>query len=181
MDEEYAAGLAGCARTTVVVSHDAFGYLRRYGLTFEPVAGLSPDAEPTPADLQHLERLIRTEGITTVFSETLGTSALAARPWPRDTGVVTDTLDPVEGLADAGSHADYLSLMQRQPRSAAPGQRMLSEDRRAAADDDPVARQRLGLDRRPSRGARRRPTGGPASSSRSWGPTGRASRRWSGP
>ncbi len=32
-------------------SHDAFGYLGRYGLEFEPIAGLSPGAEPTPADL----------------------------------------------------------------------------------------------------------------------------------
>src|SRR5690606_30757288 len=74
LDTAYADGLATCERATVVVSHDAFGYLRRYGLTFEPIAGLSPDAEPTPADLQHLQELIRTDGITTVFSETLGTS-----------------------------------------------------------------------------------------------------------
>lgn len=111
LDTEYAERLAGCARTTVVVSHDAFGYLRRYGLTFEPIAGLSPDAEPTPADLQHLQELIRTEGITTVFSETLGTSALAGS-LARDAGVVTDTLDPIEGLADSGSDDDYLSLMR---------------------------------------------------------------------
>ena len=82
LDQEYADGLSGCERDVVVVSHDAFGYLDKYGLELEPIAGLSPDAEPTAADLQHLQELIREEGLTTVFSETLGSSA-SARSWPR--------------------------------------------------------------------------------------------------
>ena len=94
-----------------MVSHDAFGYLDKYGLEFEPIAGLSPDAEPTAADLQHLQQLIRDEGLTTVFSETLGSSA-SARSLAEDTGLQTATLDPIEGLADSGSGADYFSLMQ---------------------------------------------------------------------
>ena len=32
LDQEYRTGLADCAITTVVVSHDAFGYLSKYGL-----------------------------------------------------------------------------------------------------------------------------------------------------
>ncbi|MEZ5097495.1 MAG: metal ABC transporter substrate-binding protein [Nocardioides sp.] len=47
LDREYTAGLTGCERSVVVVSHDAFEYLGRYGLTFAAIAGLSPDAEPT--------------------------------------------------------------------------------------------------------------------------------------
>ena len=58
LDTAYAEGLADCARHTVVVSHEAFGYLAKYGLRLEPVAGLSPDAEPTPADLARLQELI---------------------------------------------------------------------------------------------------------------------------
>src|SRR5690606_33711165 len=64
LDSAFEAGLSECELHTVVVSHDAFGYLGRYGLEFEPISGLSPGAEPTPADLGRLERLIRTEGIT---------------------------------------------------------------------------------------------------------------------
>ena len=37
--------VAACERTTTVVSHEAFSYLARYGLRFEAIAGLSPDAE----------------------------------------------------------------------------------------------------------------------------------------
>src|SRR4051812_32485484 len=71
LDRAYAEGLRGCARDTVVVSHDAFGYLQRYGLRTEAILGLSPDSEPTPADLSRLQDLIRSEGVTTVFSESL--------------------------------------------------------------------------------------------------------------
>jgi zinc transport system substrate-binding protein len=71
LDEEFTEGLASCERDTVVVSHEAFGYLERYGMHFDGIAGLSPDAEPTPAVLAELEDLIADEGITTVFSERL--------------------------------------------------------------------------------------------------------------
>ena len=36
LDGEYAGGLAHCERDTIVASHDAFGYLEKYGLTVEP-------------------------------------------------------------------------------------------------------------------------------------------------
>jgi zinc transport system substrate-binding protein len=111
LDRAYAAGLAHCDRDTVVVSHDAFGYLQRYGLHLQAIAGLSPDTEPTPADLARLQDLIRTDGITTVFSETLA-SPETAEALARDTGVESRVLDPVEGLSDATSGEDYLSLMR---------------------------------------------------------------------
>lgn len=111
LDAAYADGLASCERDTVVVSHDAFGYLAKYGLTLEPVAGLSPDAEPTPADLARLQDLISAQGITTVFSERLVSPRLT-RSLADDLGVATAVLDPVEGLSDETAGEDYLSLMR---------------------------------------------------------------------
>lgn len=111
LDREYAQGLSGCARDTVVVSHDAFEYLSRYGLRFEPIAGLSPDAEPTPAGLAALQELARSEGITTVFSERLASPALADT-LASDLGIGTAVLDPIEGLSDETADEDYLSLMR---------------------------------------------------------------------
>jgi len=114
LDAEFVSGLADCERHVVVSSHDAFGYWGRYGIEVAPVAGLTPDAEPTPAGLARLQQLIREEGITTVFSERLAspklTDALA-----RDLGLRTAVLDPIEGLAsdDAARRGDdYLSLMR---------------------------------------------------------------------
>ena len=111
LDAAFTRGLADCERTTIVVSHDAFGYLDRYGLEVAAVAGLSPDAEPTPAALQQLQRLIDSDGITTVFSEPLASPRLTAS-LAEDTGITTATLDPIEGLTDATADQDYLSLMR---------------------------------------------------------------------
>jgi zinc transport system substrate-binding protein len=119
LDTKYRTGLelAQCDRHTVVVSHDAFSYLSRYGLEFEPIAGLSPDAEPTPADLGRLQQLVEDEGITTVFTERLASPRLA-ETLAHDLGIRTAVLDPVEGLVPdevdgAGEDTiDYLSLMR---------------------------------------------------------------------
>ena len=111
LDRDYTDGLASCERTTTVVSHQAFAYLARYGLELEPIAGLSPDAEPTAADLGRLQGLIASDGVTTVFSERL-VSAKMAETLADDLGVTTAVLDPIEGLSDATSDEDYLSLMR---------------------------------------------------------------------
>jgi zinc transport system substrate-binding protein len=110
LDEQYAAGLAACERTTTVVSHEAFGYLARYGPHFEAIAGLSPDAEPTPADIARLQDLIDEAGITTVFSERLASSKIATS-LAADLGLATAVLDPIEGLSEETADDDYLSLM----------------------------------------------------------------------
>lgn len=111
LDADYTAGLASCDRTTTVVSHQAFAYLARYGLDFEPIAGLSPDAEATAADLARLQQLITDDGVTTVFSERL-VSAKMAETLADDLGVSTAILDPIEGLSDDTADEDYLSLMR---------------------------------------------------------------------
>lgn len=110
LDASYTAGLRDCARDTIVVSHDAFGYLEKYGIHLASIVGLSPDAEPTAAALGQLQKLVKDEGITTVFSEplkpALGTGMAS------DLGLTNGVLDPIEGLSKATSKEDYLSLMQ---------------------------------------------------------------------
>jgi zinc transport system substrate-binding protein len=111
LDRAYAEGLADCERDVVVVSHDAFGYLEKYGLHLEPIAGLSPGAEPTPAALAELTNLIREEELSTVFSERLASPAMA-ETLASDLGISTAVLDPIEGLTDETAAEDYLSLMR---------------------------------------------------------------------
>lgn len=110
LDASYATGLADCERDTIVVSHDAFGYLEKYGLHIAPIVGLSPDAEPTAAVLGELQDLIEKEGITTVFSEPL--KPALGEGIASDLGLTNGVLDPIEGLSDATSGEDYLSLME---------------------------------------------------------------------
>jgi len=111
LDRDYTAGLADCQRDTVVVSHDAFGYLQKYGITMDAILGLSPDSEPTPADLARLQDVITKEGVTTVFSESL-VSPETADQLASDMGVRSEVLDPIEGLSDKTADQDYLSLMR---------------------------------------------------------------------
>jgi zinc transport system substrate-binding protein len=112
LDADFSAGLQDCERRTVVVSHDAFGYLgARYDLDVHAINGLSPDAEPSPARIRELSDLIESQGVTTVFSETLASPAMADT-LAHDLGLRTAVLDPVEGLGDATAGQDYLSLMR---------------------------------------------------------------------
>ncbi len=112
LDGRFAAGLEECERRVVVTSHDAFGYLgQRYDLELHSVAGLSPDAEPSPARLADLADLIREDGITTVFSERIAAPELAGT-LSEELDLDTAVLDPIEGLTDDTSDEDYLSLME---------------------------------------------------------------------
>jgi zinc transport system substrate-binding protein len=112
LDRQFRQGLADCARRTIVTSHAAFGHLAgRYGLQMVPIAGLSPDVEPSPARLADLEQVVTERGVTTVFTETLASPALA-RTLAAEVGVRTAVLDPIEGLSDATADEDYFSLMR---------------------------------------------------------------------
>ena len=117
LDRAFRSGLAGCRVDTIVVSHDAFGYLgRRYGLDVVGINGLSPDAEPSPSHIRALQGLITRDRITTVFSEELASPAFA-NSLAGDLGIRTAVLDPIEGLGPATADQDYLSLMRRNLRT----------------------------------------------------------------
>jgi zinc transport system substrate-binding protein len=112
LDEDFRTGLAECERTTVVTSHDAFGYLAdRYGLEMVGISGLEPDAEPSPARLKEVQRVIDDTGVTTVFYERLVSPAVA-QTLAVDLGISAAVLDPVEGLTEETESEDYLSLMR---------------------------------------------------------------------
>ncbi len=113
LDHDLHVGLADCQRREIVTSHAAFGYLAdRYDLTMIAIAGLSPDVEPSPERLADIQDLVQSHGITTVFSETLGSTEYT-ETLADDLGVTAAVLDPVEGLADSSDGDDYLSLMRR--------------------------------------------------------------------
>ncbi|MDR1387621.1 MAG: metal ABC transporter substrate-binding protein [Propionibacteriaceae bacterium] len=112
LDGDFSSRLAQCQRRSFVASHAAFGYLaRRYDLVQIPIAGLSPDAEPSPARMAEIQRLVTDQGITTIFFETLASPALA-QSLAGDLGLRTAVLDPAEGLTDQSAAQDYIGLMR---------------------------------------------------------------------
>jgi zinc transport system substrate-binding protein len=112
LDQDFRIGLAHCRRRDFVTSHAAFGYLaQRYGLTMIPIAGLSPDVEPSAQRIAALQDLIESHGITTVFSEVLGTQRYADA-LAGDLHVRARVLDPIEGQPQTGPPRGYFSLMR---------------------------------------------------------------------
>jgi zinc transport system substrate-binding protein len=113
LDADFTAGLKTCERQTIVTSHAAFQYLaKRYGLTQVPIAGIDPTNEPSPAQLGSITKLVRAEGITTIFTEELVSPAIADTI-AKETGATTATLDPIEGLSDETKNETYLTLMAK--------------------------------------------------------------------
>jgi zinc transport system substrate-binding protein len=110
LDEDFQQGLATCKTRTVVVSHEAYGYLtEKYDLKQVGISGLEPDTEPAPARLAEIGRVVKDEGVTTIFAETL-VNAKVAETLAADLNVKTAVLDPLEGLTDDSQ--DYEKVMR---------------------------------------------------------------------
>jgi zinc transport system substrate-binding protein len=114
LDRDLADGLADCDRRELVTAHDAYGYLaERYDLEVIPIAGVSPESEPSPQDLERVADEVRASGATTVFVEPL-LSPEIGEAVARETGARTAVLNPLEGLTEdeIARGDDYLSLMR---------------------------------------------------------------------
>lgn len=114
LDKDFSSSLSQCQRREMVTAHEAFGYLaRRYRLEQVAITGISPEAEPTPRQLEDVVERVRQTGATTIFFETLVSPRLA-QTVARETGAGTAVLNPIEGLTkeQASRGEDYMSLMR---------------------------------------------------------------------
>jgi zinc transport system substrate-binding protein len=114
LHRELGRGLADCERREIVTSHAAFAYLAdRYSLRQIALTGLSPEAEPSAAELEKVVDKVRAHGATTVFAEPL-VSARLAETVAREADVEVATLNPLEGLTEdeLAAGADYFSVMR---------------------------------------------------------------------
>ncbi|MEE1749573.1 MULTISPECIES: metal ABC transporter substrate-binding protein [unclassified Streptomyces] len=112
LNTAYENGLKNTATKTFITTHSAFGYLaERYGLTQEGIAGVDPEAEPSPARLSEIHTIAEKNKVTTVFFETLA-SDRTAKTVAKDTGLKTGVLDPLEGITDKSKGTDYIEVMQ---------------------------------------------------------------------
>lgn len=118
---EYASALKQCRTRTMVVSHDAFGYLAHaFGLTQVGISGLSPDAEPSPARLREVADVVKSQNVDTIYYETL-VDPKVAQTIADETGATAAKLDPLEGL-QPGASGDYASVMRENLATLAKGQ-----------------------------------------------------------
>lgn len=113
LDTQFRTRLEACPHKTIVVSHEAFGYMcSAYGLTQEPIEGIEADAEPDAQQMAAIVERVKAEQITTIFSEEL-VSPKIAQAIADATGARVEVLNPLEGLSDEERAAgkDYVAVM----------------------------------------------------------------------
>jgi zinc transport system substrate-binding protein len=114
LDEQYRQGLASCRTKDIITSHAAFGYLASsYGLTQVPIAGLSPEAEPSAQDLSSLTDFARKNNVRFIFFESLVSPKLS-QTLAHEIGAKTLVLNPLEGLTAQQQQRgdDYFQVMR---------------------------------------------------------------------
>ncbi|TVL91924.1 metal ABC transporter substrate-binding protein [Streptomyces sp. SAJ15] len=117
LDREFRTGLKNRTTDTFITAHAAFGYLaERYGLEQEAIAGLDPEAEPSPARMKKLHQVAEEDKVNTVFFETLA-SDKTAKTLAGDLGLKTDVLDPLESIADDSRGDDYFAVQRANLRA----------------------------------------------------------------
>jgi zinc transport system substrate-binding protein len=109
LDEQYRTGLSTCDRRQLVTSHNAFGYLASaYDLEQVPIAGFTPDAEPSPHRLAEVAEYAEANEVTTVYFEELVDPSVAAA-LAREVGAEPAALSPLEVAPQSG---DYFTGMR---------------------------------------------------------------------
>ncbi len=113
LDGKYRKQLDPLPNKTIVVSHEAFGYMcDAYGLEQMPIEGVEADAEPNAQQMKEIADFVKEHNVKTIFSEEL-VSPKVAQAIADATGATVRELNPLEGLTDEQlkNGEDYISVM----------------------------------------------------------------------
>lgn len=115
LDNDYSMALKDKKKDKILVSHAAFGYMAdRYKFDQIPVAGISPEQEPSPKTIANIIDLAKKNEIKYIFLETLAS--------PKTVSVIAEeanleilTLNPIAGLTEEEQKngEDYISIMEK--------------------------------------------------------------------
>lgn len=114
LDADFRHALGNAKRKDFITQHAAFGFLAKsYGLTQIPIAGLSPEQEPSAAAMSEVIDFAKEHQVQTIFFETL-VSSQVADTIASELGAATAVLNPLEGLSeeDQANHLDYIAVMR---------------------------------------------------------------------
>ncbi len=114
LDQLYQKSLTNAPQKSFVTQHAAFGYLAlEYGLTQVPIAGLSPEIEPSPKRLAELKTYVKDNDIQYIYFEE-NASDKVAKTLANETGVDLLVLNPLESLTNQQLKAGetYISVME---------------------------------------------------------------------
>ena len=114
LDELYKTDLKKCKYDTIVVNHNAFGYLaKKYKFHVESLSGLSPDAQPNAKNIIRLIKVIKEHNVSTVFFEDFA-SDKAIKGVANAAHVQVDVLKPLGNITadEAKEHLSYETMMK---------------------------------------------------------------------
>jgi zinc transport system substrate-binding protein len=118
LEKKYKEELSSCRLHTVVVSHNALGYLaQNYGFSVESLSGLSPEAQPSAKDVTRLMADISKDGIKRIFFEHFVNDNVIKRV-AEDMNIALDVFQPLGNItkdeADAGLSYEDIMLQNLQ-------------------------------------------------------------------
>lgn len=113
LDKKYSDTLNPIKNKTIIVAHEAFGYLcSDYDINQEGIEGLTPDSEPDPARMSEIIKFAKENNVKTIFFEEL-VSPKVAETIAKEINAKTEVLNPLEGLSEEqiNNGEDYFSVM----------------------------------------------------------------------
>lgn len=111
---DYEKELAGLSKDTIVVAHEAYGYLcKEYGLKQEAVEGLTAESEPDSARMKEIIDFCKANDIKVIFFEEL-VSPKVSKTIAEEVGAEALVLNPIGGLTaeQKEQNLDYIGLMR---------------------------------------------------------------------
>ncbi|MBZ3654343.1 zinc ABC transporter substrate-binding protein AdcA [Enterococcus faecium] len=114
LDTDYAASLKDARQKSFVTQHAAFGYLALdYGLTQVPIAGITPEQEPSSSRLAELKEYVRKNSINYIYLEKNANDKIA-KTLANEANVKVEVLNPLESLTkkQMDNGEDYVSVMK---------------------------------------------------------------------
>ncbi|OMF61384.1 metal ABC transporter substrate-binding protein [Paenibacillus sp. FSL R5-0766] len=115
LDQDFKTAVTDSKRKDFITQHAAFGYLaKEYDLQQVPIAGLSPEQEPSAAQMASVIDFAKEHQVKTIFFETL-VSSKVSETIASEVGAKTAVLNPIEGLTEEEIAAgmDYISVMKQ--------------------------------------------------------------------
>ena len=111
----YKKTLTACKNDTVVISHNALGYLAdKYNFKVESLTGLSPEAEPSAQDVNRIFKDIKSEGLDTIFFENFVNDKLI-KSIAHDAKIKFELFEPLGTITadEAKAGLTYEDIMKR--------------------------------------------------------------------
>ena len=113
LDKQFKTKLSTCKKDTIVVNHNAFGYIAdKYNFHVASLSGFSSEAKPSAKDMTRLMNLIQKDKISTIFFESFASDRVI-KSIAKDTHIHVDSLQPLANLTanEAQEKLTYEKIM----------------------------------------------------------------------